>query len=217
MKISVAMPYYMRQYALDRSLESYARVYPDLGLEFVICDDGSPVPVVAPGCTIVMLPTKGHALNPCVPINRAVDASTGDVIVLTNPEIVHTEPTLLRMLELLTSQTDYVMASCRDSSGMWLAGKEVRYDQNGRLPVPAGAHFHFCTMFHRSLWQRAGGFDEDYRNGQACDDNDWLWRLHRAGATFKLCESVVTHHRSGLRWNLPHNRELFLRKWPEVA
>jgi GT2 family glycosyltransferase len=215
--ISVVMPFWCRQEALDRAFAIYGELYRDLPIEFSVCDDGSDPQVsmakASHPFTVTLLPKKARALNPCVPINRAVEASTGDVIVLTNPEIVHTERTLEKMLELLTGDDDYVMASCLDSSGQWLAGSKVRYDQNGRLPVPDGGHFHFCSMFHRSLWEKAGGFDEDYRNGQACDDNDWLWRLHRAGAVFKLCESVVTHYRSQLKWNLPHNRELFMAKW----
>lgn len=210
------MPYYERQEALNKSLEAYRRIYPE-GLEIVICDDGSKEPVIAPGCVVVSLPKKDRPLNPCVPINRAVEATTGDVIVLTNPEIVHTERTFDRMREMIDNDLDYVVASCRDDSGMWLAGETVRYDQNGRLSVPPGGHFHFCAMFSRWLWDGAGGFDEDYRYGQACDDNDWLWRLHRIGAHFKLCPSVVTHTRSNLKWNLPHNRGLFLNKWPHLA
>lgn len=206
------MAFWCRQAQLDRSLKAYAKIYPHLDLEFSICDDGSPEPVRAPG-KVTYLARKDYPLNPCVPLNVAVRESTGDVIVLTSPEIEHTENVLDEMLSLLTYENDYVMARCRDADGMWLAGPEVDYSTHGRLPVPPGAHFHFCTMFHRSLFERAGGFDEDYRQGQACDDNDFLWRLHRAGATFKLAEGVVRHHRTHTQWKLPHNSELFRKKW----
>lgn len=213
--IAVCVPFWRRQDALDRMFENYARLYGDLEIEFSVCDDGSPEPATVPaGVVLTRLPPKGCPLNPCVPINHAVATSTGDVIVLTNPEIEHREPVLVDMLAMLEHEDDYVVASCRDTDGMLLAGDGVRYDQDGRLPVPPGAHFHFLAMLHRSLWKKAGGFDEDYRFGQACDDNDWTWRLDRAGARFELCPGVVWHTRSGLRWELPHNRELFLAKWP---
>jgi hypothetical protein len=210
------MPYWNRQAALDRAIAAYSGLYGHLDLEIVVCDDGSPEPVSAPGCVVVSLPRKGGPLNPCVPINWAVATASGDVIVLTNPEIVHTERTLDHMLVLLEDEMDYVVASCRDADGQWLAGDRVRYDRDGRLPVPPGAHFHFCAMLRRSLWDLVGGFDEDYRYGQGCDDNDWLWRLHRAGARFRLCESTVTHYRSGLRWGIKMNHEIFREKWPCV-
>lgn len=221
--ISVCLPYWDRQDALDRMFENYAEMYPckipGVDLEFSICNDGWH-PVSHPSgraVTVTHLPRKDHPLNPCVPINRAVEASSGDIIVLTGPEIEHTEPTLYALAELLEDEDDYVMASCWDLRGFWLAGSEVDYSTRGRLPVPPGGHFHFCTMFHRSLWEKAGGFDEDYRHGQGCDDNDWLWRLHRAGARFKLSASTVIHHRSSfLDWQLPHNRDLFFSKWPEA-
>jgi len=220
-KISVCAPYWQRQAALDQMVEQYDRLYPDLDLELSVCDDGSPIPARVPDHVILTrLPEKDHPLNPCVPINRAVEASTGEIIVLTNPEIEHREPVLPAMLEMLEHEDDYVTAACYDER--WdriLAGEGCRpYGQGGRRPVPEGAHFHFLAMFYRSLWDRAGGFDEDYRHGMACDDGDWLWRAHRAGARFKSCPLTVYHDSSTrLKWDLPHNEKLFAEKWPEAG
>jgi GT2 family glycosyltransferase len=69
------------------------------------------------------------------------------------------------------------------------------------------------VAFRRTLWEKAGGFDEDYRGGQGCDDNDWLWRAYAAGARFRVAPVLVWHHDHALAWRLPLNRELFLRKW----
>lgn len=213
--LSVCVPYWRRQAALDRMFRDFEFHYSDLDPEVSVCDDGSPEPAVVPeGVILTRLPAKDRPLNPCVPINCAVAASSGDVIVLTNPEVEHREPTLVHMLEMLEGEDDYVTATCIEvDRGLLLAGEGVDYSTHGRLPVPPGAHFHFCAVLHRSLWDRAGGFDADYRHGQACDDNDWLWRLHRAGARFLTSESVVWHRRSRTRWGLPHNRVLFWRKW----
>lgn len=222
--ISVCVPYWDRQRMLNRMFINYRQVYGGAvaghQLEFSICDDGTPEPaVVPPGTMLTRLRTKHGPLNPCVPINRAVAASSGEILVITNAEVQHREPTLLRMFELLEGPDDYVMASCYDSRGFWLAGGDTDYTTRGRLPVPPGGHFHFCTMLYRTLWEKASGFDEDYRNVQAADDNDWLWRLHRAGAQFRLSASTVLHERSDgkLDWGIPHGRRLFLAKWPNVS
>jgi glycosyltransferase involved in cell wall biosynthesis len=218
--ISICMPYYSRQEALDRSLASLRKHYAEDELEIVICDDGSPVPVVAPGCVVVSLPVKDHALNPCVPINRAVAHAAGDVIVLTNPEIAHRSPVLIAMADGLGPH-DYVLAACRDTSGPWLCASHVRPGENGRGPMPPGSGFHFCAMLRRSLFDRAGGFDEDYREGQAFDDNDWLFRLQRAGARFRMRDDlVVWHHRVPGVWpagGYERNRRLFEAKWEHLA
>jgi hypothetical protein len=212
--ISVCMPYWSRQAELDRSLAAYRRLYGD-SIEVSICDDGSPEPVNAPGCIVTRLPTKHVGLNPCVPLNAAVRASTREIIVLTNPEIEHREPVFTGMLELLEQPHDYVTVSCRDVSGMWLAGPEVDYSKNGRLPVPKGSHFHFCAMLTRDLFERVGGFDEGYRNGRACEDNDWLWSLEAAGARFKLAPGTVWHHKTPHAYQGTHesNRDRLIAKW----
>lgn len=222
--LSIAMPYWNRRAELLRALLAYERVYPypEWNLEFSIANDGSTgshSPVTA--CrnfvaTVIALPPKTCALNPCVPINVAVRACTRDVIVLTNPEIEHRTPVLARMLEQLTRESDYVTASCFDvTTGQWLAGPLTKYGAEGREPAPPGTHFHFCAMFHRSLFERAGGFDEAYRNVQGCDDADWLWRLRAAGAVFKHVDEPVYHHRTPHAWTgTPAQGAALLRaKW----
>lgn len=215
--VSVAMPYWVRQVELNRSLAAYERIYGD-ALEISICDDGSPASVVAPGCIITSLPRKKIGLNPCVPINAAVRASTRDIVVITNPEIEHREDVLNGMLELLETEDDYVTAQCRDVDGMWLAGPDVDYTTHGRLPVPPGAHFHFCAMLHRSLFERVGGFDEGYRHGRACEDNDFLWCLHAAGARFRCAPGTVWHYKTIHPYAGTHHTNLarLQQKWPQT-
>lgn len=222
-KISVCAPYWKRPQALQEMFTTYQHLYPKLDIEFSICDDGSPVSDSAfdvplpPHSQVIRLQPKDVPLNPCVPINEAVNRSHCEIVVLTTPEIEHREPVLQEMLMLLGDDEDnYVTARCWDERGIWVAGPEVNYNTHGRLPVPPGAHFHFCAMFRRSLWEKAGGFDEEYRHGQACDDNDWLWRLWSVGAKFRVAQGVVYHTKSDIKWNLPHNRHLFMRKWPQA-
>ena len=214
-RISVCMPYWQRQRELDRSLAAYRALYRHLDLQVSICDDGSPNPVQAPGCLVTRLPTKEIGLNPCVPMNRAVAASSGDVVVLTNPEIEHTEDVLSGMLPMLEHADDYVTVACRDAGGLWLAGPQVDYTRNGRLPVPAVAHFQFCAMLPRALWDRVGGFDEDYRHGRICEDYDWLWTLADAGARFKTAPGLVRHHATPHAYQGVHatNRDRLMKKW----
>ena len=214
------MAYFNRPEELKRSIEMYSRVYPDLDIEFSVCDDGSLIaPVLPEGSRLVRLPMKGHALNPCVPINHAVRNATRDVIVLTNPEVDHRQPVLHDMLAALTGPNDYVMTGCRDTrAGDWYAGPLAPVAPvGGRQPKPPGTHLHFCVMFHKALFERAGGFDEEYRNVPGCDDNDWLWRLWALkDVNFKYVPGVVWHcHGPRRRWpGTPEQAEIMLRrKW----
>lgn len=218
--VSVCLPYWSPD---GNMLDVFATLrwlrldYP--AVQISLCDDGSKDHVRFDGTNVinVRLPYKDRALNPCVAINAAVKNSRRQVIVLTNPGTEIKAGMLERMLAEIDDST-YVAAACRDiDTGRWLCHSTVRGGEHGRGPMPEGSGFHFLSMLTRSLWDKAGGFDEDYRQGQAYDDNDFLWRLHRAGATFKVLDDVVIEHRrSTTQWpagGLERNRALFESKW----
>lgn len=230
MKVSVCMPYYNREKEVVRGVASVIEHNPELDLSFSIACDRSRPPLA-----IECFPEEHRDLirlgwimgepeprNPCKPINlsvyRAIMHQKPDVIALTGPEITHINPVLTMMVAAISvseAKFPYVTARCEDERGC-IAGAEVDYNADGRLPVPEGAHFHFLAAFTPALWVEAKGFDEAYRFGQACDDNDWLWRCHRAGATFYHINETVLHEKSTTTWNMPHNRDLFFEKWPEL-
>lgn len=211
------MPYWNRQELLDRSLAAYRRHYDDI--EICIADDGSDPSVKADGCVVSYLPKKTEVLCPVTPINAAVASASGDTIVLTNPEIYHPEPVLDELERELNEIGDmgYVTASCRDGD-TWIAHSSVDATPTAnRGPRPEGSQFHFCAMFRRSLWDRIGGMDEEYRAGACFDDNDLLWRLEDSGAIFRHRDDLVVEHtRTGGTWPADQwmiNRKLFIAKW----
>lgn len=218
--ISVCVPHWNRASELARMYREYLTLYPGLELEFSVCDDGSsPRPPAPHRGTLTCLPVKDHALNPCVPLNVAVMHARGEILVLTGPEVEHRVPILPIMAAALEAggEFDYLMASCQDVDGRWLCGSRVRGGEDGRGPMPAGSGFHFCAMLRRELFERAGGFDEEYRAGQAFEDNDWLYRLEHAGARFVMRDDlIVWHRRMPCAWPAgghERNRRLFESKW----
>lgn len=223
-RVSVCAPYWNRLREWEKSKAAYKKVYPDLDIEFSICDDGSSPPLVEtqePNFRLVSLPHKTVAKNPCVPINRAVRNSTAEMIILTNPEIEHRERVIDHMLDAWKGPNDYVMAGCRDTThGEWYSG--TGRSMKGCL-APPRFHYHFCVLFHRSLFDRIGGFDEDYREGHAYDDNDWIWRLHAAGDVNPVhVPGVVWHNRQIMQrslWRGPQllrNEKLLREKWKHL-
>ena len=227
----MVMPYWNRSAATNRAMwliERHYKIDRDMDLEVVLVDDGSKNEFIPDGnwpwINIIKLPRKDIALNSCVPINRGVKESKGDVIVLTGPEMLHNTPVLPQMLEELeaTGPMGYVSAAAwYETDKKWHAHSSLvsdGYRDNYKQPV--NSSFHFCTMLYRTLWDKAGGFDEEYRDGSHWDDPDWVNRVNRAGAIFKMRDDLVVEHtREGANTEWPsggsdRNKALFMRKWP---
>lgn len=209
--ISICMAYYNRREQLQVTLDSYEKWYADLDLEIVICDDGSDevLEFDTPFKSRILHLAKSKPLNPCVPLNRAVEASSGHLIVITSPEIEHRHAALYDMLWRWNDEKDCITATCFDDRRGVLASQDMQH----AFPVPEGANFHFCVLMHRNLFP---GYDEDYRFGQAFDDNDILWRLKERNANFVTSDIPVYHNHSPVQWKLPLNDKLFAEKWPEA-
>lgn len=219
MPISVVMPYWDRY---DVARDNCARIqtyYP--GIEVVLVDDGSPSNQAAniPGVQYVRLPTKAVGYAPCIPINVGVMVARHDIIAISLPEIRHDGPIFETMLtDLRAGGNDrYVLAQvwC-ESLNQWLSAPDGNTCiQQGR---PAGTGLHFCVMFRRSLWDKTGGMDRDYRYGAAYEDTDFVRRLQRAGAEFHFSDVRATHTRVGAHANWvkgghERNAEIFRAKW----
>lgn len=224
--ISLVLPYWQRKTITDRSLELLEAHYRGLDLEVIVVDDGSPEPYSAPASTldvrVIRLPGKDGPLSPSVPLNRGVAAARGDTIALSNPETLHVKPVLERLREAAADGMTYASAAvwCCEQQ-RWHAHSTVDRSDDGDVGsfLPKGAQYHFMAVLSRRLFERAGGFDEDYRDGAGYDDADFIMRIARAGARFvTLDDEIVLHHRAGARARWPQagfrrNRALFLRKW----
>jgi glycosyltransferase involved in cell wall biosynthesis len=219
-RISVVMPYWMRSNATRKTLASYRELYDPQEVEVVIVDDGSPNdPARAlvgeyPNLRLVELPIKERALNPCVPINRGVEAATGDVIALTNPEVTHDGPALTELAGLLEEPLDYAVAPCwYVEGGCWHAHPDPKLASHPNMPLAAG---HFLVAFSRELWRVTGGFDESYRGAYGWDDADWLARVREVGARilWGTCRVLHTRHEAVSNWTgLDANAGRFFQKW----
>ena len=225
--LSVVMPYWQRQEALDKGLESMAKQYADLSMEVVVVDDGSPVPAVADGdypwpVRVIRLPSKTTPKSACVPYNAGVKAAYGNVVALSAPEIWHEQPVfpaMLAELERLGPKGYVASAAWCPEHGMWHCHSTSRIAEEQGYPHPAGFGMHFCAVIHRDFYLSVGGFDEAYRDGSSFDDNDFVWTLHDAGAVPSILdECVVIHAKTGATTQWPEgsherNRQIFLNKW----
>lgn len=201
-----------------------AKHYMDLDLEIIVVDDGSPKPFLKPtllplDIIVLRLPFKTQPKNPCTPFNFGVSRARGKYIALSNPEMLHNEPVLEQMLESIKDDMDYVTASawCEETK-KWHAHSTVnRHDESGGI-LPK-AQYHFMSMMTKVLWDKSGGFDEDYRNGSGYDDPDLVMRLSIAGANFIHRDDLVVEHprkdahAKFKREDYEINKALFYKKW----
>jgi hypothetical protein len=230
MSASIVMPYWDRPDALYKTLSNYEVLYLNMELEIIIVDDGSIYPPrLPPGIEdvfkvkVITLQKKVEALNPCVPINAGVRVATKEYIILTNPEILHDRHILEPLIKtvLSTGPVTYVAAACWSTdTNKWLCHSSLTPTVNksmGRAAIPPNAGLHFCAALRKSTFEKAGGFNEEYRSGAGYEDNDFLWRLYEIGTVFKIRDDLVTHHsKSYTKWPQNghlKNKTLFNKLW----
>lgn len=223
--ISLILPYWDRKLAAYVALRRLAEMYHDLDLEVVVVDDGNPEPFEPPqtslNINVVRLPTKYEPLCPVTCWNHGVEVAKGDVIALSCIEVLHTDPVLAQMaseLERLGPDGYVLSAAWCPESREWHCHSQHR--ASGSYPIPVGTGRAFLAMLNRSLFEKTGGFDDEYRGGAGYEDVDWIYRLIKAGAKFSMRDDlVVTHPKSGatIRWSsekFERNHNLLKGKWP---
>ena len=224
-EISLILPYWQRQDATDKAMHYLEHHNQGVDYEVILVDDGNEVRYKRPpriNMRIIQLPEKSGPLNPCVPYNCGVEQSTGEYVALSNPENIHRTPILDEMRKSIKNENDYVMAACWcPEQNRWHCHSSMnrRNDNDVGKYLPPGSNYHFMSMMHRSLWDKIGGFDEEYREGAGYDDPDLVRRLHKAKANFIMRDDlIVDHQRSNAHaaWTdemFARNRALFESKW----
>lgn len=210
--ISLILPYWDRQKAADESLKRL-QVYKDL--EIVVVDDGNPVPFRTDfDVKVVRLPAKTEPKSPATCWNAGVKAASGDIIVLSCIEVLHETPILDGLTKDLAPDEYRLAAAWCPEEDKWHTHSTVSVPD-----CPKGTGIGFCSALHKSLYWKAGGFDEDYREGAGYEDRDFIHRLTQSGARFVHRDDlVVVHPKSGatINWGeekFARNKALFEGKW----
>ena len=219
--ISLILPYWDRQGAADNALALLAAQYRGLDLEVVVVDDGNRIPFRVPDLplkfNIVTLPFKDVPKCPCAAWNAGVAASSGDIVALSCIEIMHSNKILDKMESVTRAAGDdaYVLAAayCPD---------QKKWHCHSTLDVPdcpPGTGIAFLGMMHRELWERSGGFGEEYRDGAGYEDRDFIHRMTQAGANFIIADDLVVMHPkrgSTIHWEqsgFARNEAIFRKRW----
>ena len=220
--ISIILPYWDRQEAANKAFELFEKHYSNADIEIVVVDDGNKIPFKVPSknlnVKVIRLPEKNEPKSPVTCWNAGVKEASGEVIVLSCIEILHPSPVLEKMEAAVLDGGDnaYVLAAawCPEE-GAWHCHSSVRVPRN-----PEGTGIAFCGAMRKALFEKAGGFDEDYRDGAGYEDNDFINRMLAAGANFIIRDDLtVVHPKSGatIQWGaekFERNFSLYKEKWP---
>ena len=177
-------------------------------LEVIIADDCSdeleriedlkyPFPIKV----IRIEPKDKWYFNPCIPYNLAMKEATGEIVVIQNPECLHTCDILSDIQERMTDEvylvygvyslnketTDKLSLLSYDKGVYTSLLNSVTLKDRGDVRVdgwfnhshwrPAG--FHFLTALTNENLKRIGYFDERFANGVDYDDMEFRDRMKK--------------------------------------
>jgi GT2 family glycosyltransferase len=211
------MPYYNRANQLYNSLGSFLYHYKDRNdFEVIIIEDGKTVKDekrhkelrTVINCHNLHL-NIGHiqtdykdCWNPAPLFCDGIEASSGEFLVLTNPEIFHKSNILSALdVEFTKDKNVYIVCACENvkidryyetvqdmdkfkyEHLMWYQHSEHR----NRL-------LHFCTSISREQYDKIGGFDRRYMYGAAVEDVDFVEKVKKSGMPIIVRDDLVTLH-----------------------
>jgi len=236
LKTSIILATFNRPELLRFGLESISKQKVGFPLEIVVVNDGAKddtekICSMFKGLDIKYIFSGNRnekelvSRPPSVANNIGIQQSTGDIIVLSCPEIFHLNNALAMVIEPLQKYPNllvipnymyfdddgYFLASLRNNTKGELGRCAVRYDS---VEMP------FLLGVRRNKLIEIGGYDEDFI-GYAADDNDLVNRLIMNNCEYMRVDTKIVHLYHGARcdsqmhWDNPkwvYNYNLFLSR-----
>lgn len=226
MKASIVIPTFQRADLLDLGLRSLRWQETNIAHEIIVVNDGQEQDRTRAVCDkygaryIFSGHRNTNGLKPRCPgfaINIGAKLATGDVLILTCPEVYHPHVDSLHKIltplihgdkRLTTPETvvdDFtgsVLAKARDfelTPAAWESEKRkfTEAKANGG-PFMAHRDMPFFMGMQRGEFIAIGGYDEDF-TGIAADDNDLVDRLRANGNSYYHVETEIVHLFHGLK------------------
>ena len=238
MKISLILSCFNKAQLLALTLSSIVKYQRSFDLEVVIVNDGKLGDGTEAVCNrfgksleiryVFTGQRHKKALiprNPAFPNNIGVKHCSGDVIVLSCPEVYHLNDALEFLVQPLKNQTNILSIPERL---YWDTNGDVVNKLQNKKAIDSTKLFsdrsHIAFPFFMGLWKKEfisiGGYDEDF-TGYAAEDEDLVNRFLNKGLTFYKTKSQVLHlfhgksHATRPDWNNPkwvYNYKLFQKR-----
>lgn len=170
-------------------------------------------------------------------VNRGIEETAGQYVLIANNDIIFNGNWLERMIEVAESNckiglvgpiSNEVSGLQRDENAVYSSIEEMKeyaYSGNARnknqvLNFPRLAFL--CTLIKREVINKIGGLDERFSPGNY-EDDDFCLRAQLAGFKAVIAKDVFIHHfgsksfkadgNEAYRKRLETNREIFSNKW----
>jgi hypothetical protein len=234
-KVSLVMSCFARANLLELGFISILRNKPDFKFEIVVVNDGFENDGTENICnkykkqlnikyyftgqrnTDQLLPR-----NPAIPNNFAIRHATGDIVILTCPEIYHLNNAISHTVEVLINNKKAISVPKSmyfDNTGEFvnIIKSDFAYNEYSELELRDD---HVQMPFLFGVWkeniEHIKGFDEDFV-GYSLEDNDFVNRLLLIGCKYVQNNAEIVHLFHGERcsgvemWGNPaweHNKKL---------
>ncbi|RJK98181.1 glycosyltransferase family 2 protein [Vallicoccus soli] len=194
---------------------------PDAALDVVVVDDKSELDLsgkVARRFPHVRFVTRSVNGGFARAVNEGVAATRGEVLAVLNNDLIVSAAQLRVLVDLARADHDLVVSprlaypdgrpakvahrfptATRDARDMFVPTRVLRRVAAGRGPsseeqglVPTDWVTGACLVFHRSVWERVGPLDVDYR--MYSEEVDWQRRARAVGVRSAVAEAVTVVH-----------------------
>jgi GT2 family glycosyltransferase len=212
------MAYYNRRSLLINTLQSIAKSK-HKDFEVILVDDASVLSERVedlvgefPFLKIIRLErTDKWYTNCCIPYNIGIAQAKGNIVMIQNPECLHTLDILSYVNENINDQLFLSMGAyaCSKVSTEVLKAKKADpyffmkslpqitfngsqgwYNHSKYRPV----FYHFCCALTKKNLDVLGGFDERFAKGIAYDDDEFVTRVQRMGLTRVIVDEFPVIH-----------------------
>lgn len=224
-KISIVMAYFNRKKQLIQTLNSIMKSnYKNI--EIIIVDDNSRDDQRVESFinkfknninikVITITENKKTWVNPCIPYNMGIEESTGDIIIIQNPEVIHIGDCLSYIVKNI-EEKDWITFNCYGSPNFEYNNKILNKSQkeiyniiynsenkiggNSVVRDDVGGwlnHYenHFVAYHYLAAIKKDDlvnymnyGFEEKFKDGIGSDDDEFVKRLIYNNFNFKISE-----------------------------
>lgn len=227
---SIVIPTYNGLHLLKPCIASI-RQHTESPYEIIVVDNGSGDDTIGyclrEGLTLVALPVNSGFPIAC---NKGLAIASGDQIVLLNNDVLVTPRWLTNMMSALYSSEDIGLVGpvTNYASGQQQVDMVDDWDnEHFNRPDPAGWHsvqrlVGLCLVMKREIFRKVGFLDERFSPGHY-EDDDYCYRVRRAGYRLLMCRDTFIYHKGSASfkaenpegWDvlIKRNRQLFIDKW----
>jgi glycosyltransferase involved in cell wall biosynthesis len=215
--ISIVIAYYNRKELFHRTLQSITEsICKDF--EVIVVDDASreeerleDLVDKFPFLKLIRVEKKDKWYkNSCIPYNMGIAKAKGDIIILQNPECLHTQDILTFVTERI-DDSRYLTMSCyaineditknilpfvNPLSLLEILPKQTVTNYLGwyNHSIYNPCYFHFCAALTKYNMNKLGGFDERFASGIGYEDNEFLERIKRTNLRMIIVDKVSVIH-----------------------